>query len=369
MSIDCEKSFGNKKEAGGYSHSEKHSIVYTWKIDEITQFFNSAKNSDEDVMLESPKFTTGSKMKDLWSLQLEIKKSDEPSKNKSWLSIFLYSDYEDQKIWTRFMFFLVYNKKEKIRKDFKVYDQSLNLRINKLIDGTQGWGLCEFVRIEELLEKKNEFLANDTLTVGIDLTVYDNYVATNNKIKPWKYSGQRLCDDFKDLFVSKKKCDVVIKVGEENFYAHKLILISRSCVFEAMFSHDMKENKENEVTIPDINPKIFKKVLDFIYTDKVDDINSSAEELLEAADKYQLQRLKEMCEHSLFKILNAANAIRIMILADLHNAAQLEEFAINYVATNLIEFKNTEEYEALEENHPSLFLAVLKKYADGVESK
>ncbi|CAG5075217.1 Similar to spop-b: Speckle-type POZ protein B (Xenopus laevis) [Cotesia congregata] len=323
MPIDSEKSFGSKKEAGGYSHSEKHSIVYTWKIDEIIQFFNSAKSSKEDVVLKSPKFTTGSKIKDLWFLQIEIRKSNEPSKNKSLLSLFLFPDHRDQKVWTRYMFFVVNNKKEKIGKDFKVYDQSSSLWLDKLFDSSDGWGYSDFARIKELLEKKNELLAsNDTLTVGVDLTVYETHVTTNNKIKPWKYSGPRLSDDFRDLFVTKKKCDVIIKVGEEKFDAHKLILISRSCVFEAMFSYDMKENKENQVTIPDIIPEIFKKVLDFIYTDKVNDINSSVEELLEAADKYQLQRLKEMCEHSLSKILTDTNAIRIMIPADLHNATQ-----------------------------------------------
>ncbi|CAD6220704.1 GSCOCG00011582001-RA-CDS [Cotesia congregata] len=128
-----------------------------------------------------------------------------------------------------------------------------------------------------------------------------------------------------------------------------------------MFTHFTIENKERKVTIPDVDSKIFKKVLDFIYTDHVDDLDSNAEKLLEAADKYQLQSLKEMCEYSLSKTLNVGNAIKIMILADRYYAKQLKEIAIDYVIANFDKFKNTEEFKALEQAQRPLFLIILKK--------
>ncbi|KAH0555541.1 hypothetical protein KQX54_020014 [Cotesia glomerata] len=115
------------------------------------------------------------------------------------------------------------------------------------------YGFAEFVTIDELLEKKEEFFPNDILT------------------------------DFEKLLISKKSSDAAILVGDKKFDAHKVILTTRSCVFKAMYSYDMKEKKENEVTITDIDGEIFEKLLEYIYTDKVKDLDTFAEGLLEAS--------------------------------------------------------------------------------------
>lgn len=56
--------------------------------------------------------------------------------------------------------------------------------------------------------------------------------------------------------------------------------------YDAMFSRDMKENGENAITIPDVDPNVFEKILEFIYTDKVNNLGSDVEELLDASNTY-----------------------------------------------------------------------------------
>ena len=81
-----------------------------------------------------------------------------------------------------------------------------------------------------------------------------------------------------------KSSDVVLRVGNKDFQAHKCILSARSPVFGAMFQHDMKEAKENHVDIEDVEVEVFEVMLRFIYTDKIssDDVTI---DLLKAADK------------------------------------------------------------------------------------
>lgn len=371
MSTDTKQSLIHKKEEGCCFHSEVHSIVYTWTIDQISLFLESAKSNEKVIYLDSPKFSTDSKIRDSWSLQLEIKKDNE-SECKSWVSIYLKSYNFNRKIRTKCLLFLLNEKKEKILKDFIVYKQSMDYYyINYLFDGSTAYkyGYPEFVKIDELLRRKHEFSKTDSLTFGVDLTVYDDYVPVNGPNNLLEGYEQKISDDFKDLFKTKKKCDITIKVGDKEFEAHKVILISRSSVFEAMFLQDMNENKEHEVTIPDIDPEVFKKVLDYMYTDKVEDLISFAENLLEAADKYQLFGLKNLCECSLSKTLSPGNAVKILVLADRHYAKRLEEVAIDFIANNWIKFKNTEEFKQLEKFHIHLAYAVVKKYADGLEKK
>ncbi|XP_057318662.1 speckle-type POZ protein B-like [Microplitis mediator] len=223
----------------------------------------------------------------------------------------------------------------------------------------------EYIVIPRLFQYKDTFLPNDTLTLCVDLTVYDNRKLSSIAAISLETPQHHITDYLKDLLDTETKSDIVIVVGNKKFRAHKLILGTRSPVFDAMLSHDMKEKKENKIEIPDVDPEIFKKLLEFIYTDKVSDLDDDAEELLEVANKYQMQSLKDMCTVSLSQTINVGNAIRIMLLADRNNVKQLMKYAEKFIIINLMKIKNTEDYEAPEKSHPSLFSDILKKYAAG----
>ncbi|CAJ0951698.1 unnamed protein product [Ranitomeya imitator] len=61
-----------------------------------------------------------------------------------------------------------------------------------------------------------------------------------------------------------------------------------------------------------------------------------ADDLLAAADKYALERLKVMCEEALCSNLSVENAAEILILADLHSADQLKTQAVDFINYFLI---------------------------------
>ncbi|XP_057318309.1 speckle-type POZ protein B-like [Microplitis mediator] len=131
-----------------------------------------------------------------------------------------------------------------------------------------------------------------------------------------------------------------------------------------MFAHEMKEKRDSEVAIPDIDPEIFREMLEFIYTDEINILDTNAADLLEAADKYQLLKLKSLCEESLSKSCRIDNAIKLIILADLHNANQLLEFIFEFVIRNIKDVIKTPEYEVLEKSKSLLLSKLIKKLAD-----
>lgn len=363
MSVDHKINLVNKKKARGYSHLEKHSIIYTWEINEITHFLESAKSIEENFVINSPEFSTTAKLGDLWFLQLKIQNDDQSSNNKTWVSLSLIHKKVNLRVKAKYLLFFVNNKKEKIVNGGKIYNQSSDAWISHhFVSSSTSRGFSNFIKIEDLLKNKDELFQNDTLTVCVDLIVYSEYVTQNNPISDsLKDSDGTLSKDFEKLLIFKNNCDVVITVGDEKFDAHKVVLITRSNVFEAMFEHDMKESKKNEVDILDVDPGVFRRVLEFIYTDKVEDLDSFADELLEASDKYQLHGLKKMCEASLSKTLSFKNAVRMLILADRHSV-ELKEFTMDFIVAHLGKLLNTEEFKRLENSHKSLAHAVLKKY-------
>ena len=115
--------------------------------------------------------------------------------------------------------------------------------------------------------------------------------------------------------------------------AHKAILAARSPVFAAMFEHEMEERKHNRVEISDVEPEVFREMLRFIYTGKASNLERMADDLLAAADKYALERLKVMCEEALCTNLSTENSAEVLILADLHSADQLKAQAIDFINT------------------------------------
>ncbi|KAG8378622.1 hypothetical protein BUALT_Bualt07G0004600 [Buddleja alternifolia] len=61
--------------------------------------------------------------------------------------------------------------------------------------------------------------------------------------------------DFRNLLESKEEADVFFKVANESFCAHKYILATRSPLF---CSHFSDYHQDQEMVIPDIEPKVFK---------------------------------------------------------------------------------------------------------------
>jgi len=122
----------------------------------------------------------------------------------------------------------------------------------------------------------------------------------------------------KKLLFDENKPDVMLQVGERNFFAHKDILIQRSKVFEDMFSCTNK----NIVTL-DLNEDTVEEMLFFIYTDTSPKIRTMAVHLLQAADAYDLSKLKLMSEIELIKILDKDNVDDILKLAKMYKAENL----------------------------------------------
>ncbi|NXC16959.1 SPOPL protein, partial [Corythaeola cristata] len=141
----------------------------------------------------------------------------------------------------------------------------------------------------------------------------------------------RLAEDLGNLWETTRFTDCSFYVGGQEFKAHKSVLAARSPVFNAMFEHEMEESKKNRVEINDVDPEVFKEMMRFIYTGKAPNLEKMADNLLAAADKYALERLKVMCEEALCSNLSVENVADILILADLHSAEQLKAQAIDFI--------------------------------------
>ena len=106
-------------------------------------------------------------------------------------------------------------------------------------------------------------------------------------------------DHLAELENYQTESDVQFLVQGETIPSHTLILQGGSPVFAAMFEHDMTESSSRIVVINDIEPKVFRHLLRFLYTGnapEVGDDENMVEPLFIAADKYQVDTLKDWCK-------------------------------------------------------------------------
>ncbi|KAJ3687077.1 hypothetical protein LUZ61_016241 [Rhynchospora tenuis] len=139
--------------------------------------------------------------------------------------------------------------------------------------------------------------------------------------------------------------DVTFEVNGQTFNAHMCILAMRSKVFRAQFFGPLKEKSGTIIKIEDMEAPVFKSLLDFIYsetipefeeTDESEKKHNLAQHLLVAADRYDLERLKIMCENILYGNINKSNVISFLLLAERNNCIHLKEACLKLLASSQI---------------------------------
>ncbi|KAK9283383.1 hypothetical protein L1049_011625 [Liquidambar formosana] len=138
----------------------------------------------------------------------------------------------------------------------------------------------------------------------------------------------------------------------------------------------------DEVVVEDVEPSIFKAMLLFIYSDKLPDVHEVTgstsmctstilvQHLLAAADRFNLDRLKLLCEAKLCEEVNVNTVATTLALAEQHGCPQLKSICLKFAATpaNLGAVMQSEAYRYLEESCPSMISELLRTFASADEN-
>lgn len=193
-----------------------------------------------------------------------------------------------------------------------------------------------------LLEIESSIILARELTDSLFIKCIINEFYISNEENP-DFHRCSLTIDFDRLLEENILPDFTFNVGDESFKVHKSILAVRSPVFHAMFHQNLSEKNKNVVDVPDIEPAAFKEMLRFIYTGNVKNMKIMAFDLLRAADKYQLEELKTLCEKA-FCDISVREAPSLLLLADRHNAKVLKEKTLHFIRKHIKEAIGSEEF-------------------------
>ena len=138
-----------------------------------------------------------------------------------------------------------------------------------------------------------------------------------------------------------------------------------------MFQAEMKEKETKTVEIQDLEPDVMLEMLKFFYTGSCnineknpDPVNVMG--ILKAADKYQVDGLKNKCEEVMISILEPNNCLRILDCADMYGAQNLKTKALALVVSNMKTIKGSDEWKECVKKRPHLIVDISEALADCV---
>jgi speckle-type POZ protein len=234
---------------------------------------------------------------------------------------------------------------------------------HKKCDFKKGVGYRQFILQSELEDRANCVLPNDVLTIYCHVKELKDDSTVCRCPRENLSNVRRLRQYSKDiaaLFDDETMADFTFKVKNCVIAAHKIIVGARSPVFAAMFKGELKEKSEMEVR--DMKPVVFNKLLQFIYANDCD-VGEFTEELLIAADKYDVKDLKELCEEEQRTKLTVDNAVRLLILSDKCQTKMLKNTVIQFISVDAKEFfiQNESLLFSLKQSAPHLFIEIHNK--------
>ena len=139
-------------------------------------------------------------------------------------------------------------------------------------------------------------------------------------------------------------CDVILQVGSREIHAHRLVLSACSQYFQAMFTNQMLESKQEHITLSDIDENSMEEVVSFAYTGKISIHEDNVQHLLKASSILQLSEIVTACCTFLKGQLHATNCLGIATFAQAHGCTSLGDRAMEYVQDNFTEVVEGEEF-------------------------
>ncbi|XP_064610470.1 LOW QUALITY PROTEIN: kelch-like protein 18 [Liolophura sinensis] len=144
-----------------------------------------------------------------------------------------------------------------------------------------------------------------------------------------------------------KLCDVTLKVGEQKFTAHRIVLAASIPYFNAMFTHDMVESKQDEITMQGIDPGAMGALVNYAYNGKVEIEVNNVQSLLVGASFLHLQTVKEACCDFLKQRLHPQNCLGLRKFADQYMCTSLVESANKYIQKHFQAVSKGDEFLSL----------------------
>ena len=156
--------------------------------------------------------------------------------------------------------------------------------------------------------------------------------------------AQSLLTALENLRKREELCDVVLKVADAEIKAHRVVLAAVSPYFNAMFTGDLVESKQEVIHLNSLDPLAVYMVVEFAYVAKATITVDNVQSVLTVASLLQVERLVEKCCRFLENELHPSNCLGIRRFAENHGCFALGKTAYQYAMRNFNQTTQLEDF-------------------------
>ncbi|XP_076151826.1 kelch-like protein 40a [Alosa pseudoharengus] len=149
--------------------------------------------------------------------------------------------------------------------------------------------------------------------------------------QPRMYQQTLLQDGLCDLLENDKFVDCVLKVKNQEFRCHRLVLAASSPYFKAMFLSNLEESKKREIVLKDVDPSVMGMVLRYLYTSDINLTEQNVQDIFMVANMYQIPSIFSVCVSYLQSKLVLSNCLAIFRLGLLLDCPRLASDARDFI--------------------------------------
>lgn len=165
--------------------------------------------------------------------------------------------------------------------------------------------------------------------------------------EPRMYQQSLLLGGLCELLENDKFVDCVLKIKDQDFPCHKLVLAASSPYFKAMFLSDLEESKKREVVLKDVEPGIMGMILRYIYTCDITLTEQNVQDIFMAANMYQIPSIFSVCVSYLEHKMVLSNCLAIFRLGLLLECPRLAAKARDYICDRFEVIIRDQDYHQL----------------------
>lgn len=219
--------------------------------------------------------------------------------------------------------------------------RTLSLESPRLFKQGNSWGWKKFVMRDFIIDPNNGALVDGAITIKCEIKFPSSTQDATEKLEAYSNLVDKIgkgFGDYEQLLKTNQFSDVMFIVQDKRIYLHKDILMCRNSFFKAMLKNQSLEKKrklaKDEHEIKDVDYKVMMEVFRFIYAGKVNNIDKIVKKLLIAADRFDVDDLKALCEltlaRNLLTDLTVNNVLEYLELVDKCDTAHLTTPVINF---------------------------------------
>ncbi|XP_017094820.2 uncharacterized protein [Drosophila bipectinata] len=187
--------------------------------------------------------------------------------------------------------------------------------------------LCEPpIAANSNLSKNALRLLHSTQLADMEFEVH-TYTPVPQQVLP---SGEG--DVKQDAEVSASPAPCALQV--HSFKAHRVIVAARCEWFKKALMSGMQESINRKVIITDTSPVIFRRLLLYLYGAPIDRTVGAEQvcELMLLADRYSIDDLKELCENTLYSLIDEDSVVCLLGIADRYMATALKSKCLSFLS-------------------------------------